>query len=333
MHRRFAPVHFLLVVSGGLFFLPGTAHLAQAFGDPLRAELDRHWPAVSAEQQRQTAINYAVAGLKVLPAANVAAGADTASIQAIAFDQVKSKGVTKLDITTDRQLLKVTADFDITLKPEDLPQDATTQRSLVAALTPHVKGQVELYLTAAASLAKSPQRTLQIKLLPALSRVQVYDVTVAGHYDIPAAGNVIALLLNRYADSLSSVLSGSPLLNVTLPATLQDDFDPSGPIKVDLKEAPDLKLSITGHPIKSPFGLGAAAWLIDGEKLIVIVDVAPLDKLPSQPAPTKASFDSLKADFDKSLNVGIGAPASGSQSRRRCSRKASTLRFSRLSRV
>jgi hypothetical protein len=281
MTRWLTVVLTLLIVAGGLYLsLHGNPLLAQLQGDPLRAALNRHWPPASAEQQRQAAMNSAATTLKVLSAPNVAAGADVPTIQAIAFDEVKSKGVTKVALATDRQLLKVTADFDVTLKPEDLPSDSD-KRSLVAALTPRVAGQVELFLTAAASLVESPKRALQIKLLPAVSSIQIDKVTVGGSYDVTAAGDVIAFLLNRYADNVSSVLSDNPLLSVTLPATLQDEFDPSGPIKVDLKEAPDLKLAITGHPIKSPFGLGAAAWLIDGEKLVVIVEVAPLDKLPS----------------------------------------------------
>jgi len=286
----------------GILLLVAAAGLAYAYlgEDALRAELDGRWPPVSADQQRQAAINSAATALRVLSAPNVAAGADTAAIQAIAFDEVKTKGVTKLTLATDRQLLQLTADFDVTLRPEDLPSDSD-KRSLVAALTPHVAGQVEVFLTAAVALTETPQRALLVKLLPAVSRVRIDKVAVAGSYDVTSAGDVIALLLNRYADNLSATLSANPLLNVTLPATLQDEFDPSGPIKVDLKEAPDLKLALTGRPIKSPFGLAAAAWLIDGEKVTAIIQLAPLDQLPAQPEPVQDSFEVLKTAFKKSL--------------------------------
>src|SRR5208283_4672161 len=132
MFRWVAGLLALLAVGGG------TAYY-QLRDDPLRAELDRRWPPVTADQQRQAAIDSAASALRALAAPNVTAGADVATIQGIAFDEVKSKGVTKLTLATDRQLLRLTADFDVTLTPDDLPKDSD-KRSLVAALAPQVVG-------------------------------------------------------------------------------------------------------------------------------------------------------------------------------------------------
>jgi hypothetical protein len=297
MFRLLAGILLLLVLGGGAYYYLRS--------DPLRTALDRRWPPATADQQRQAAINSAASALKVLAVPNIAVGADVATIQAIVFDKVKSKGVTKLALATNRQLLRLTADFDMTLMPEDLPE-GSDKRSLVAALAPHVVGEVELFLSAATSLSDAPQRALLIKLLPAINRVRIDKLTVKGRYDVTAAADAIALLLDRYADNLSGALSASPFMNVTLPATLQDGFDPSGPIKVDLKDAPGLKLSLSAHPIKSPFGLGAAAWLIDADRVIAIAQLAPLDKLPAQPGPAQESFESVKTAFRKSLQDGLG---------------------------
>src|SRR5262249_31263765 len=138
-----ASILVLLLVGGGLYY-----YLRE---DPLRAQLNRAWPPVTADQQRQAAVNATAAALTVLSAPNIAAGADIPTLQAIAFDQVKTKGVSKLALATDRQLLRVNADFDIALKPEDLPPDSD-KRALVAALAPHVVGQVEIFLGASAAL-------------------------------------------------------------------------------------------------------------------------------------------------------------------------------------
>jgi hypothetical protein len=174
--------------------------------DPLRVELDRHWPPVTADQQRQAAIDFATTALKALTTPNLAAGVDVATIQEIAFDKVKSKGVTKVALTTDRQLLQLTADFDVTLVPDDLPLDSD-ERPLVAALIPHIVGRVEMFLTASADLSETPQRAVLVKLLPAVSRIRIDKLTVKGSYDVTEAGNAIALLLNRYADNLSTIAS------------------------------------------------------------------------------------------------------------------------------
>jgi hypothetical protein len=282
------------------------------YNDPLRAALNGRWPSITADQQRQAAIDSAATALKALAVPNVAAGVDVPTIQRIALDEVKTKGVTKLALATDRQLLQLTADFDITLRPEDLPTDSD-KRSLVAVLTPHVIGQIEMFLTAAADLSEASRPALLVKLLPAVSRVRIDKLTVKGSYDITAAADAIALLLNRYADNLSAALSANPLTNVTLPATLQDGFDPSGPLKLDLNGAPDLKLSLAAHTIKSPFGLGGASWLIDGDKVIAIVLLAPLDNLPAQPARVQGSFEEVKTAFKRSLQGGLGIvdPPSG----------------------
>lgn len=280
--------------------------------DPLRAELNRRWPPVTADQQRQVAIDSTASALKALAAPNVAAGVDVATIKEIAFNEVKSKGVTKLTLATDRQLLRLTADFDVALTPDDLPKHSD-KRSLVAALAPRVVGEVELFLTAATSMSDASRRALLVKLLPTVSRVRIDKLTVKGGYDVTAAADAIALLLNRYAGNLSGALSASPVMNVTLPATLQGAFDSSGPIKVDFKEAPGLRLSLAARPIKSPFGLRAAAWLIDADKVIVIAEIAPLDKLPAQVNPTKGAFEDVKVGFRKSLQNGLAIidPPSG----------------------
>jgi hypothetical protein len=270
--RWLAGALILLIAGGGLYY-----YLRE---DPLRAELDRRWPPVTADQQRQAAIDSTAAALQILPAPNFAVGVDTPTIQAVAFDAVKAMGVTKLALGTDRQLLRLTADFDITLKPEDLPQDSD-KRTLIAKLNPRAAGQVDLFLGAAVALATSPKRTLQVRLLPSVHNIRIDKLMVAGSYDFGVAADVLEFLVNRYADNLGAAIAANPLSNVTLPATVQDAFDPSGPIKLDLKEVPDLKLTLSGHPIKSPFGLGAAAWLIDGNEVIAIAQLVPLDKLPA----------------------------------------------------
>lgn len=271
--------------------------------DPLRTELDRRWAPVTAEQQRQTAIDSAGAALQTLSVPNVAAGVDTSTVQTIVFDLVKGKGVNKLIVATDRQMLRLNADFDLTLKPEDLPPDSDLH-GLIAKISPHVLGRVDLFLGVAATLETSPQRALQIKLLPAIHSVKVDKLTLAGNYDVSAAGNAIALMLNRYADNLSGVIAANPLLNITLPATLQDEFDPSGPINISFKDAPDLKIALSGRPAKNPFGLVTAAWLIDNDKIVTIAQLVPVDQLksPTYANQSPETFEVMKTAFQKKLS-------------------------------
>src|ERR1700676_4965247 len=84
-----------LLALGGLYLF--------LLGDPLLAELNKHWPALNLDQQRQAAIDSTASALLALTSPNVAAGVDAKTIQTIAFENVKSRGVSKLEVTTDRQ--------------------------------------------------------------------------------------------------------------------------------------------------------------------------------------------------------------------------------------
>ena len=69
----------LLAIGGGAYWYQGR--------DPLQTALDRRWPPVTADQQRQAAIDSAASALKALAAPNLAAGVDVATIQGIALER------------------------------------------------------------------------------------------------------------------------------------------------------------------------------------------------------------------------------------------------------
>ena len=295
-----AGILIALLALGGLYlFLQG---------DPLLAELNKHWPAVNLDQQRQAAIDSTASALVALTSPNVAAGVDAKTIQTIAFENVKSRGVSKLEVATDRQLLRLAADFDVTLKPDDLPP-GSDKRPLVEKWKPQIAGHIDLFLGAAAALTTGPERAIQVRLLPSLREVKIDKATVEGSVDASVAGEVIAFLINRYADNLASAVSEKPLLDLTLPPMLQEGIDPSAVIKPDIKDSPDLKIVVTGNRIKSPFGLGPAAWLIDGDRLVAVMQLAPIDKPPSNPGAVSGKFEEVRAGILKSLSAGLDMPS------------------------
>jgi hypothetical protein len=294
----------LTLVGGGLYY--------SLRDDPLRSELNRRFPPVDVEQQRQKAVDSASTAVSILTAPNVAAGTDVATIQRVLQNELSKRGVTKLALDAERQLLRLTADFDIKLKPEDLPP-GLDKADLLSKLKPQVAGRIDVFLGAAAELTSSTERTLRVKLLPAVRGLEIQKLTVAGRYDMTEAGDLLAAVLNRYADNLSAAIGGDPVLNIELPTTLQKEFDVSGPIHVDLKEAPDLKLTLAAHSVKSPFGLAAAAWLIDHGKIEAVFQLAPLGDLPPKPPEKVGTFDEVKTVIRKSTNdaLGIADPPPG----------------------
>ncbi|WP_192385921.1 hypothetical protein [Mesorhizobium silamurunense] len=295
-----AGVVIALLALGGLYLF--------LRGDPLLAELNKHWPAVNLDQQRQAAVDSTASALLALTAPNVAAGVDADTIKKLAFENVKSWGVSKLEVATDRQLLHLTADFNVTLKPDDLPP-GSDKRPLVEKWKPQIAGHINLFLGAAATLTSGPQRAIQVRLLPSLREVKIDKATIEGSVDASAAGEVIAFLLNRYADNLASAVSEKPLLDLTLPPMLQEGIDPSAVIKPDIKDSPDLKIVVTGNHIKSPLGLGPAAWLIDGDRLVALIQLTPIDKPLSNPGSASGKFEEVRAAIMKSLSAGLDIPS------------------------
>ncbi|MGO6692500.1 hypothetical protein ACCS54_18940 [Rhizobium johnstonii] len=273
-------------------------------GDTLRDAVNAQWPPATPDQQRQTAIDSAVAALNAMTDPNVAAGTDLKTIEAIANEEVKGKGVTKLTLETDRDLLKVTAAFDTTLKPEDV--DDAQKKEWIQKLRPHVVGRLEIFLAASALMVTTPKRVLQVKLLPAFKLIHVEKITLADSYDISAAGALLAGLLTSYADNITGALADDPILNAELPASIQDQFDPSGPIKIATAAGSGFNLSLSSKPVSSPYSLGAAALLIDGGEITVLAEISPIDKLPPPGMALGKAFSELTSAFKAQISGGLG---------------------------
>ena len=180
--------------------------------DPLRTELDRRWPPVTPDQQRQAAVDSAASALK---SAGRAERGGRGGRRDDPGDRARRGQVEGRDQAAPwrptASSCESTADFDVTLTPDDLPKDFD-KRTLVAALAPPCRRtRSSCSSRAAASVSDARQRALLIKLLPAVSRVRIDKLTVKGSYDVTAAADAIALLLDRYADNLSAALSASPV--------------------------------------------------------------------------------------------------------------------------
>src|SRR5262245_51050040 len=143
---------FLLLV-----VLTGGGALYALSGDNLRDVINAHWPPVTPEQQRQKAIDGALAALDAISNPNIAAGVDLKTIETVGSELLKGKGVTKLTVETDRQLLKVTAAFDLSLSPGDAGDDPQ-KRAWIERLKPHAMGRAELFLSATTTIVTAPKR-------------------------------------------------------------------------------------------------------------------------------------------------------------------------------
>jgi hypothetical protein len=271
----------------------------------LRDVINAHWPPVTPDRQRQTAIDAAFAALDAMSQPNLAVGTDVKTIEAIGSEHLKGKGVTKLTLETDHQLFKVTAAFDVSLKPVEIDTDQQN-REWVEKFKPHVVGRVELFLGAATTMVTSPKRALQVKLLPAFKSIHVERIALADSYDVTAAGAILADLLNAYADNITGSFTNDPILNAELPVTLQDQFDPSGPIKINPVGGGDFKLTLSSKPIHSPYGLGSVAPLIDNTRVVVLAQLSPVGILPAPRTVSGKAFGDFVTAFSRHMSDGLG---------------------------
>jgi hypothetical protein len=274
-------------------------------GDNLRDIINAHWPPISSEQQRQTAIDGALMALEAMPNPNIAVGVDVKTIETVGSELLKGKGVTKLTVETDRQLLKVTAAFDLSFGPSDAGDDPQ-KRAWLEQLKPQVIGRTELFLSASTTMVITPKRALQVKMLPAFKSLHLDKVTLAERYDGTAAGALLASLLDAYADNIIGAITNAPVLNAELPANLQDQFDPSGPIKINPATGSGFKLTLSSRPVRSPYELGSAALLIDNGRVIVLAQLSPAGNAPPPKTVSNGAFSDLVAGFTRRMSDGLG---------------------------
>ena len=140
-----------------------------AFSCEVRDLVNAAFPPVSMEDQRQAAIEGAVASLAALGQPNVAAGIDLAAIrEQVGGDVLAKLGVDDLTVSSDGQLLLAAAKFNVSL-PFKLPastssESPTTETAsapaagaapgvaaseaddLLARLTPAIEGQLSISL-------------------------------------------------------------------------------------------------------------------------------------------------------------------------------------------
>ncbi len=242
--RIFGLIGLAIVVGIGIFVFAG--------GDPVAELLNKRWPPITVDQQRQNAIASGANALSLITTPNVAVGIDTKTIIAIAQPQLESFGVGALRVKSDRQLLRIEADFARKFGPTDLPADSDW-RALVEKLKPDVAGTIVAFVGITSPAPEAQGQGLQLKLLPAFNGLHITKVKLADSMDATASAEVIASLLTRYAENVTGALEGLTVLDVALPTSPFETVDPSGPINFSIPDAPDVRLTLTSRPINFPF--------------------------------------------------------------------------------
>jgi hypothetical protein len=199
----------------------------------------------------------------------------------------------------------VTGAFDLSLRPEDAGDDSQ-KRAWIERLKPQVVGRAEVFLGATTTMVTAPKRAIQVKLLPALKSLHLDKITLAERYDATAAGALLASFLDTYANNIIGAITNAPFLNAELPASLQDQFDPSGPIKINPASGSSFKLTLSSQLVRSPYELGSAALLVDSGRVIILAQLTPPGNASPPKTISKGAFSDLAAGFTRRMSDGFG---------------------------
>jgi hypothetical protein len=276
-------------------------------GDPIADLLNQKWPAINSDQQRQKAIDSSAVSLASMTAANIAFGSDVKTIVAIAEPLLKPMGIDSIKIKAEQQLLRMEAHFHHIFGPDELPNDLKG-RDLIIALKPDIQGRIVFSLGVSTEINNQQIPTLQVKLLPLLDSLHVDRLILAQKVDATLLTDALVSLLNRYAGNITSKLSEAPFLETSLPAVLSGAGGQTGPIKVSIPSAPDIKISVSAKPIERTLRLVAMAALINDDHVSAMAQIVPSSTPPATSVSNTASsatFDFVKAEFNERLKNGL----------------------------
>lgn len=292
--------------------LPVFLFLSCSDSGALKKYINSKWPPVSVEDQRHEAVGSAANALNKLVAPNMTFGVEIAAVQNILnSSDFKEQGVNNITLVGDKQLLKVIIDFNKTFSDDD-KIEGDKRSNLIKELTPQIKGTLTAYAGISSNtLINEYQDTfLNLKLLPAFNSLKVDSIDIKDGFDISLVGELIASLLNRFAENITGEISSLPIMNVKIPAVFLENEDPSGPIKVEGTSEVQVDLRLESSPISSPIKLYGIVWMIDDTHVSVMAKFIPNGTtVPSTTEnDVESQYNVLKKRFFEYVNAAFDLP-------------------------
>jgi hypothetical protein len=261
------------------------------FRDPVSKYINKNFPPVSIDDQREIAINTATKTLGDIPAPDLAFGAPLPALeQVLNTEAVKKTGVTAVRLRGEEQLLRIDAEFNHRFSGPEKPASAGDE--LLAKLQPEVRGTLRFYAGITSGIVQ-PDDTARVKLtiLPVFTAVTIDKVKVGGKYDVSLLGRAVAGVLNDYAANVSGELARSPLMQVTIPTTLEDVQQgitfPDG----------DGTITIGTQPVHSPVRVRGVVWLVDAGSITGLAQTVPVEQVFTSNAVRTTAFGELRQKF------------------------------------
>lgn len=275
-------------------------------GDNISKYINGKFPPISVDAQRQTAVASAANALSLVTKPNLGSAILIKDIRASIPDKLLAdNGVTKLKMDGDKQLVRIEADFSRKFTEADAGGSLEVAK-LLREMAPSVTGTLTAFAGVSSGTAGPNDAEIQLQLLPIFKSIHIDKVTLAGEVDVTAVGDMLAALLNRYADNVTGQLSKSSSLKITLPAEFRGTFDPSKTI--DLKsEAGQGTVAIKSGAISAPIRLLGLTWLVTDDQISALIEFVPVtppanaEKVTVEPTYTeveKRFLRLIKDEFD-----------------------------------
>jgi hypothetical protein len=285
--------------------------MCAVFRDPVTKFINAKFPPVSVDQQRQEAMTSAATALASITAPNVAFGAPIADLETtLNTEALHTLGITSVRLRGENELLSVEGTF--THRFTDAGPDAPENlKALLQSLSPEVTGTLVVYagITSATTANAANTAELRLRLLPVFHTIAVDKVALAGKADVTIIGDLLARLVNAYADNITGELSRSKLVDVDVPTGFGGALNASRAIRVSSQDG-NGNVAIEAQPVAAPVRLLGIASLITADRISAIAQFVPVASASSQPgAPVPATYAEVKKAFEGVLAQSFELPA------------------------
>jgi hypothetical protein len=248
--------------------------LVSCGGDQIADELNKLFPPISSNDQRQKAIEGAATSLNSMTSPNVAAAVSLKDFEnLIMSEDLRAQGVTSLEVSGSEQLIEARVRFEKLFTEADAASDPELLE-FFKQWQPKISGRVTAYLGVVALPSGDSGTKMNLSLLPSVSRIQIEKVELRGTIDVSGIGTVMAGLLNKYRDNLTGFLTKQPFSTISLPSvapavqTLSDE--------VHIADGNSDVIVIIDSKSPGPVGrVGAIAWLVTDDIVATVLEVIP----------------------------------------------------------
>lgn len=274
--------------------------------DPVARYINKRFPPIDLEQQQSAALSTAATALARISAPNVAFGSPTSDLAAaLETDAIRQLGITDLDLRGENGLLRIEAGFDRVFEAD--ATDSPASGALLRDLEPRVVGRVVAFVGITSSVTESTETELHLKLLPVFSSIVVDKVELGKSADVTLIGELLASVLNQYADNVTGELARSPFMDLTVPTTFGDALDPSASIHVGAG-GDSAHITIEGEPVVSPVRLLGVVTMVDRDRIAAMAQLVPATSADPPAGPVAPpTFSKVKQAFwdaiDRSFQI------------------------------